>query len=101
MEMLLGHQSSFIHCTQITTLLEEISNANGYKVYIISCLSGILGYIAESHNAKTGIERAMGMLGNSIGAMITRHQGALRVVVCQATPRSSPDFAKHHQFALV
>ena len=102
MELILGHQSRFRLCSGFTVLASELHEIQSdIKSVIISCLSGIIYKMSRSPDPKTAIERSMEMLGNGINQLNTRCHGSVRVIVCQATPRLSPDFKTHHQFAMV
>lgn len=67
MELILGQPSSFVHCTRFTTLTEEICKVQSHvKVLVVSCLSGIIGSLGETSDAKVALSKSMTMLGSAL-----------------------------------
>lgn len=102
MELILGQPSQFIYCTKFTTLTEEICKVQAHvKVLVISCLSGIIGSIGATNDAKSTLEKTMTMLGSALYDVVRYRQGSIRIFVAPPTPRPSADFKAHVKYALV
>lgn len=102
MELILGQPSSFIHCTKFTSLTEEICKVQSHvKVLVISCLSGIIGSVGSTSDAKSALEKAMTMLGSALYDVVRYRQGTIRIFIAPPTPRPTPDFKSHVKYALV
>jgi hypothetical protein len=100
--MLLGQPSRVIHCTQFTLLQDELSRlSTDVKVLVISCLTGIIGKIGGTNEAKTGIERAMSLIASSFFELNHQRKGGIRIIVAPCIPRRSKDFMTHSNFAMV
>lgn len=102
MELLLGQPSTFAYCTKFTALTEEICKVPSHvKVLVISCLSGIIGVMGSSKDAKNSLERTMTMLGSALYDVVRHRQGSIRIFVAPPTPRPATDFDSHVKYALV
>ena len=104
MESVLGQTSRSIICTRFTTLSEELSkvaSCSSTKVIIVSCLSNIIESLASSNDVKTGIERAMLLIGNQFHEIARLQHGSVRIFVAPCTPRNVQDYATHVKFAQV
>jgi hypothetical protein len=83
-------------------LQDEISKlSSNIKVLVISCLSGIVGKIGGTSEAKTGIEHAMSLISAAFYDISHQRKGLLRIIVAPCVPRKSKDYATHSAFALV
>lgn len=71
------------------------------KVLVISCLSGIIGSLGATSDAKTALEKSMVMLGSALYDVVRYRQSSIRIFVAPPTPRPTAEFKSHVKFALV
>lgn len=102
MEPLLGQQSSFVHCTKMATLQDEISVVSqSIKIVVVSCLSGIINTLSSAVDSKNSIVKGMDALAAVCHSLIVQRSGSIRILFSQCTPRMAIDFEGHRKFAMV
>jgi hypothetical protein len=104
MEQILGQPTRFVMCSRFTSLSEELSKVGSCshtKIIIISCLSNIVENLASSNDAKTGIERAMLLIGNQLHEVSRMMRGSVRIFVGPCLPKKVANYSTHAQFAMV
>lgn len=104
MERILGEPSRTVICTKFSSLTDElckIPNGNTVSVVIVSCLSSILERIVAASEVKSGIERAMLMVGNLFHDIHRVQHGKVKILVGPILPRNLMDWTTHSRYALV
>jgi hypothetical protein len=84
----------------LTDEISKLTSDGGTRTLIISCLTGIVAGLTSAQDVKGAFEKAMTTLAAVMRELVRTNAG-IRIFVAPCTPRSTPDFATHAEFALV